>query len=153
RRITFRGSKLIRGWPMEAACDQSMSVLLHPGHSQSNTRLSSVPLCLSSAQLGRGSSIMVRPRRKSLSYPLYVIKSPQSSIVTVCGVVLRARWICLPLSITRIPLRCERGTRGGDDVAVSDQIQEGDHVIQDEGADLVRIEDEVPTTAAEKPKV
>ncbi|GJS31593.1 hypothetical protein Tco_0492213 [Tanacetum coccineum] len=32
----------------------------------------------------------------------------------------------------------------GDDAAVADQIQEGDHVIQDEGVDFVRIEDEVP---------
>nr|GEW12094.1 hypothetical protein [Tanacetum cinerariifolium] len=31
--------------------------------------------------------------------------------------------------------------------------KEGDHVIQDEGADFVRLEDEVPVVVAEKPKV
>ncbi|GKD34283.1 hypothetical protein Tco_1249792 [Tanacetum coccineum] len=67
-----------------------MSILLHPDHGQYNTRLSPGPLCLPSVQLGRGPSVMVRPMPKSLSYPLYVIKSSQSSIVTVCSVVLRA---------------------------------------------------------------
>nr|GEX35440.1 hypothetical protein [Tanacetum cinerariifolium] len=33
------------------------------------------------------------------------------------------------------------------------KIQEGDHVIQDEGADFVRIEDKVQAIVAEKPKV
>nr|GEZ45730.1 hypothetical protein CTI12_AA075910 [Tanacetum cinerariifolium] len=33
------------------------------------------------------------------------------------------------------------------------EIQEGDHVIQDEGADFVRVEDEVSAAAAEKAKV
>nr|GEX50838.1 hypothetical protein [Tanacetum cinerariifolium] len=38
-------------------------------------------------------------------------------------------------------------------VSLADQIQEGDHVIQDEGADFVRIEDEVQAIVAKKPKV
>nr|GEV04039.1 hypothetical protein [Tanacetum cinerariifolium] len=41
---------------------------------------------------------------------------------------------------------------GGDDAAMAYQIQEGDHVIKDEGANFVRIEDEVPVVVAEKPK-
>ncbi|GJS89958.1 hypothetical protein Tco_0772594 [Tanacetum coccineum] len=67
-----------------------MSILLHPDRGQYNIRLSPGPLCLPSVQLGRGPSVMVRPRPKSLPYPLCVIKSSQSSIVTVYSVVLRA---------------------------------------------------------------
>ncbi|GJX59382.1 hypothetical protein Tco_0290772 [Tanacetum coccineum] len=45
---------------------------------------------------------MVRPRPKSQPYPLYVIKSPLSSIFTVCGVVLRAMNIARLRSIDDI---------------------------------------------------
>nr|GEY54019.1 hypothetical protein [Tanacetum cinerariifolium] len=38
------------------------------------------------------------------------------------------------------------------DAAVADQIEESDHVVQDEEANIVRIEDEVPATVAEKAK-
>ncbi|GJU10648.1 hypothetical protein Tco_1133044 [Tanacetum coccineum] len=39
----------------------------------------------------------------------------------------------------------------GDD-AVADQVEEGDHVVQDEWANIVRIEDEVPASVAERAK-
>ncbi|GKD85447.1 hypothetical protein Tco_1356601, partial [Tanacetum coccineum] len=38
------------------------------------------------------------------------------------------------------------------DAAVADQIKESDHVVRSEGANIVRIEDEVPVTVAEKAK-
>nr|GEW19460.1 hypothetical protein [Tanacetum cinerariifolium] len=38
------------------------------------------------------------------------------------------------------------------DAVVADHIEESGHVIQDEGANIVRIEDEVPATVAEKAK-
>nr|GEY09870.1 hypothetical protein [Tanacetum cinerariifolium] len=38
------------------------------------------------------------------------------------------------------------------DAAVADQIEESDHVVQDKEANIVRIEDEVPATVAEKAK-
>nr|GEW80167.1 reverse transcriptase domain-containing protein [Tanacetum cinerariifolium] len=59
----------------------------------------------------QGPNVIVRPKPKGLSYPLYVIKSPQSSIFTACSVVLRAVNIarlcsfstaCLPSSVTKV---------------------------------------------------
>nr|GEW87088.1 hypothetical protein [Tanacetum cinerariifolium] len=38
------------------------------------------------------------------------------------------------------------------DVVVADQIEESDHVVRDEGDDIVRIGDKVPSTVAEKAK-
>ncbi|GJY43540.1 hypothetical protein Tco_0431753 [Tanacetum coccineum] len=64
----------------KAACDRSASVLLHPGRGQ------------------------LRPRPKGLLYPLYVIKSPQSSIFTACGAVLRAINITRLWSFSAVPL-------------------------------------------------
>ncbi|GKF18842.1 hypothetical protein Tco_0063760, partial [Tanacetum coccineum] len=42
---------------------------------------------------------------------------------------------------------------GSGDAAVADQIKESDHAVQDEGANIVGIEDEIPAIVAEKAKV
>ncbi|GJW70146.1 hypothetical protein Tco_0127063 [Tanacetum coccineum] len=40
----------------------------------------------------------------------------------------------------------------GGDAAATDQIKESDHVVQDEGANIVHIEDEIPATVVERAK-
>ncbi|GJX88752.1 hypothetical protein Tco_0340766 [Tanacetum coccineum] len=78
------------------------------------------------------------------------------------------RLTCLPSFIMQIPLKYRYGKKklererlyvgfhvvnkeSGNDV-VADQIEESDHVVQDEGANIVRIKDEVPSTIAERAK-